>query len=153
MINKFFVFLVLLLPLSSASSVEVFNEFHTGVGDQPYVDWSSDLSSDYDSIHELQFLLDSSNYGVPYSVPDFDCVDSSILCEQFLERHHYRAWCFSSFDYDHAWVVARLPSGGLVGVETTYDTMRTMGKVIRHRRYLEGFVYETGAMFSLAVVD
>ena len=153
--SLFFNFLILppslLLLLSQsvlASPISLFDSTHTGVADQPWCDWSDQVSTSFSDIIELQLLLDSSNYGKPYRYGEFDCLDMSAQCEQWLERHHYRSWCFCSVEESHVWVVTQLDDGGYVSIETTFDPERTMGLVSTDPDRLVGFAYDCGAILA-----
>ncbi len=141
------VVLLVVLP-GAASPISLFDSTHTGVADQPWCDWSDHVSTSFGDILELQNLLCTDNYGKPYRYGEFDCLDMSAECEQWLERHHYRSWCFCSVEEHHVWVVTQLDDGKYVSIETTFDPERTMGLVSTDPDRLAGFVYDCGAILA-----
>lgn len=108
-----------------------------GVGNRQIVTLDECVDSDYKK--ELQNLLDSECYNREYRVdPDpnaFDCMDITILCQEFLIQHGYDAkimvsvkpypessHCYPVVDSGNGWVSIESCDLNLINV--------TMGKIV-----------------------
>jgi hypothetical protein len=144
--------LTLLIIGAEATSVAIFTSSKAGYADQPYVNWRENLSNDYVVMEKLQEELDTSNYGRDYEEGVFDCVSTSVICEQWLEKKGYDSYILLSDINHHAWIVVRFDDGSAVPVETTYNMRNTMGTIDYDPKYLAGFMYETAAELIVATM-
>jgi ribosomal protein S16 len=76
-------------------------------------------------ISELKSVLNSYHFTVPYTIGEFDCVESSYIVQTRLQEHGYDAYVMyrivstSSDEESHAWVVVQDGLGAYAVIETT----------------------------------